>query len=64
LPRAGHARPAPAGGSQHHPHPGGATPERDTLELTSRLVLRKVHQYMRHVGLRVEEARSVVDFLA
>jgi len=39
-------------------------PEEDTLELASRFDLRKVHQYMRRVGLRVEEAGSVVDFLA
>jgi len=42
----------------------GYHPEEDTLELASRFVLRKVHQYMRRVGLRVEEAGSVVDFLA
>jgi len=42
----------------------GLHPEKDTLELTSRFDLRKVHQYMRRVGLRVEETGSVVDFLA
>ena len=42
----------------------GYHPEEDTLELASRFDLRKVHQYMRRVGLRVEEAGSVVDFLA
>ena len=42
----------------------GYHPEEDTLELVSRFDLRKVHQYMRRVGLRVEEAGSVVDFLA
>ena len=42
----------------------GYHPEEDTLELASRFELRKVNQYMRRVGLRVEEAGSVVDFLA
>jgi len=42
----------------------GYHPEEDTLELASRFAPRKVHQYMRPVGLRVEEAGSVVDFLA
>ena len=42
----------------------GYHPEEDTLELASRFDLRKVHQYMRRVGLRVEETGSVVDFLA
>jgi len=42
----------------------GYHPEEDTLELASRFDLRKVHQYMRRVGLRVEEAGSVVDFVA
>ena len=42
----------------------GYHPEEDPLELASRFDLRKVHQYMRRVGLRVEEAGSVVDFLA
>ena len=32
----------------------GYHPEEDTLELASRFDLRKVHQYMRRVGLRVE----------
>jgi len=39
-------------------------PEEDTLELASLFDLRQMHQYMRRVGLRVEEAGSVVDFLA
>jgi len=38
-------------------------PEEDTFELASRFDLRKVHQYMRRVGLGVEEAGTVVDFL-
>jgi len=42
----------------------GYHPEEDSLVLASRFDLRKVHQYMRRVGLRVEEAGSVVDFLA
>jgi len=42
----------------------GYHPEEDTLEMKSRCHLRKVHQYMRWVGLRVEETGSVVDFLA
>jgi len=42
----------------------GYHPEEDTLELASRFDLRKVHQYMRRVGLRVEESGSVIDFLA
>jgi len=42
----------------------GYHPEEDTLELASRFDLRKVYQYMRRVGLLVEETRSVVDFLA
>ena len=42
----------------------GYRPEEDTLELASRFDLRKVHQYMLRVGLRVKEAGSVVDFLA
>ena len=42
----------------------GYHPQEDTLELASRFDLRKVHQYMRLVGLRVENAGSVVDFLA
>ena len=42
----------------------GYLPKEDTQELNSRFDLRKVHQYMRRVGLRVEEAGSVVDFLA
>jgi len=42
----------------------GSHPEKDTLELASRFDLRKVRQYMRRVSLRVEEAGSVVDFLA
>ena len=42
----------------------GYHPEEDTLELASRFDLRKVHQYMRRVGLRVEETGSVVDLLA
>jgi len=41
----------------------GYHPEEDTLELASRFDLRKVHQ-MQRVSLRVEEAGSVVDFLA
>ena len=45
-------------------HWWGYHPEEDTPELASRLDLRKVHQYMRRVGLRVEEAGSVADFLA
>jgi len=32
----------------------GSHLEKDTLELASRFDLRKVHQYMQHVGLRVE----------
>jgi len=40
----------------------GYHPEEDTLELASRFDLPKVHQYMRRVGLRVEEAGSVIDF--
>jgi len=35
----------------------------DTLELASRIDLRKGHQYMRRVGLLVEEAVAVVEFL-
>jgi len=42
----------------------GYHPDEDTLELASRFDKRKVHQYMRRVCLRVEEAGSVVDFLA
>jgi len=42
----------------------GYHPGQDTLKLARRFDLRKVHQYMRRVGLRVEETRSVVDFLA
>jgi len=42
----------------------GYHPEEDTLELARRFDQRKVHQYMRRMGPRVEEARSVVDFLA
>jgi len=42
----------------------GYHPEEDTHESSSRFDLRKVHQYMRRVGLRVEEAGSVVDVLA
>ena len=42
----------------------GYHPDEDTLELASRFDLRKVHQYMRRVGLRVEEEVAVVDFLA
>jgi len=42
----------------------GYHPEEDTLELASRFDRRSVHQYMRRVGLRVEEAEWVVDFLA
>ena len=42
----------------------GYHPDEDTLELASRLDLRKVHRYMRRVGLRVEEEVAVVDFLA
>jgi len=42
----------------------GYHPEENTLELASRFDLRKVHQYMRRVGLPVEETGSVVDFLA
>jgi len=42
----------------------GCNPEEDTLELASRFDRRKVHQYIRRVGLRVEEAGTVVDFLA
>jgi len=42
----------------------GYHPEEDTLELVSRFDLRKVHQYMRRVALRVEGTGSVVDFLA
>jgi len=38
--------------------------EEDTFELASRFDLRKVHQYMRRVGLRFEETGSVVHFLA
>ena len=41
----------------------GYHPEEDTLLLASRFDLPKVHQYMRRVGLRVEEARPVVYFL-
>ena len=37
--------------------------DEDTLELSSLFHLRKVHQCMRHVGLRVEEAVADVDFL-
>ena len=39
-------------------------PQEDTLEIASRFNFRKVRPYMRRVGLRVEEAESVVDFLA
>jgi len=42
----------------------GYRPEENTLELASRFDLRKVHQYMRRVGLRVEEAGKVVELLA
>jgi len=42
----------------------GYHPEEDTLALASRFDLRMVHQYMRRVGLRVEETGSVLDFLA
>jgi len=42
----------------------GYHPEEDTLELASRFDLRKVHQYMQRVSLRVEEAGSAIDFLA
>ena len=42
----------------------GYHPEEDTLELASRFDLRKVHQYLRRVGLRVKKTGSVVDFLA
>jgi len=42
----------------------GYHPEEDTLEFLSRFDLRKAHQYMRRVGLRVKETGSVVDFLA
>ena len=42
----------------------GYHPEEDTLELASRFDKRRVHQYMRRVGLRVEVAVAVVDFLA
>jgi len=42
----------------------GYHPDEDTLELASRVDLHKVHQCMRRVGLRVEEAVAVVDFLA
>jgi len=42
----------------------GYHPEEDILELASRFDRHKVHQYIRRVGLRVEEAGSVVDFLA
>jgi len=42
----------------------GYHPEEDTLELATQFQLRRVHQYMRRVGLQVEEAGSVVDFLA
>jgi len=38
-------------------------PNKDTLELASRFDVRKVTQYMRRVGLRVEEAGSGVEFL-
>ena len=42
----------------------GYHPKEDTQELNSRFDLRKVHQYMRRVGLRVEEAGSVLDIFA
>jgi len=42
----------------------GYHPEEDTLELASRFDKRKVHEYGRRVGLPVEEAGTVVDFLA
>jgi len=42
----------------------GYHPEKETFELASRFDLRTVHQYMRRVRLRVEEAGSVVDFIA
>jgi len=42
----------------------GYHPNEDTLELASRFDLRKVHQYRRRVGLRVETAVEVVDFFA
>jgi len=42
----------------------GYDPKEDTLLLASRFDLRNLHHYMRRVGLRVEEAGSVVDFLA
>jgi len=42
----------------------GNHPEEDTLELASWFDLRKVHQYMRRVGVPVEESESVIDFLA
>ena len=41
----------------------GLLAHEDTLELASLFDLRKVHQYMRRVGLRVEEAVADVDFL-
>jgi len=42
----------------------GYHPEEDSLEFASRYDLRKVHQYMRRAGLRLEETGLVVDFLA
>jgi len=45
-------------------HCRGYHPDEDTLELASWFDLRKVHQYMRHVGLPVEEAVAVVVLLA
>jgi len=42
----------------------GYHPDEAALELASRLDLRMVHQYTRRVGLRLEEAVAVVDFLA
>jgi len=42
----------------------GYHPEEDTLEWASWFDLRKVHQYMRRVGLPIEESGSVIDFLA
>ena len=43
---------------------GWATMDEDTLELASRFDLGKVHQCMRSVGLRVEDAVAVVESLA
>ena len=42
----------------------GYLPDEKTLEWASPLDLRKLHHYMRRVGVRVKEAVAVVVFLA